>query len=383
MRVVIIGGGIGGLTTAIALERLGFDPHVYEQAPDLREIGAGIGLMANAVAALDLLGLGGAVRSSTAAITQGGVRNWRGDILMEVATDPAMGRIAVAHRAELLGTLAGAIDPSRLHTGHEFTGIEQDAGLVRARFQNGSAAEGDLLVGADGLRSTVRSRLFGSIPPRYAGYTAWRAVTKFDRAGMQMAESWGCGRRFGIVPLQGGRIYWFATDNAPEGERDRPGQARRELLDRFRGWHVPIEAVLEATEESAILRNDIFDLDPLSRWSDGRAILLGDAAHPMTPNLGQGACQAIEDAVVLAACLRTHSNVEAALAAYESRRRPRTREIVLQSRRFGQIAQWQNRLLCWLRDAAIRATPVSVGERRMKELTGFELLTVGELRLFG
>ena len=190
------------------------------------------------------------------------------------------------------------------------------------RFDDGRETRGDLLVGADGLRSVVRSALFGPERPRYGGYTAWRAVTRFDHARVTPGETWGRGRRFGQWGMTGARIYWYATESVPEGEGDPPEGRKQGLLKLFRGWHEPVEDLIEATDESAILRNDVYDRPALRRWSVGRVTLLGDAAHPMTPDMGQGACQAIEDAVVLADCLTRWSEVAEALRAYESLRIP-------------------------------------------------------------
>jgi 2-polyprenyl-6-methoxyphenol hydroxylase-like FAD-dependent oxidoreductase len=155
-------------------------------------------------------------------------------------------------------------------------------------------------------------------------------------------ETWGSGRRFGFVPLNQGRVYWFATRNTPLGRGDGTKGRKREVLDLFQGWHLPIEALIQATEEPAILHNDIFDQKSLHHWGEGRVTLLGDAAHPMTPNMGQGACQAIEDALVWAACLQNATNMEVALRAYEKKRIKRTAAIVRRSRTIGRVAQWEN-----------------------------------------
>jgi len=155
-------------------------------------------------------------------------------------------------------------------------------------------------------------------------------------------------------------VYWFATRNIPEGRGDGKMGRKGEVLDLFRGWHEPIEALIKTTEESAILRNDIYDQKPLHHWGEGRITLLGDAAHPMTPNMGQGACQAIEDAIVLAACLRNASDLEAALRAYEEERIKRTAAIVKRSWTIGRVAQWENLLACSIRNALLKRTPSGV-----------------------
>jgi 2-polyprenyl-6-methoxyphenol hydroxylase-like FAD-dependent oxidoreductase len=386
VKAIVIGGGIGGLTVAIALTRVGIDAQVYERAPVLREVGAGIGLSGNALRVLDGLGLGTAVRSQSIEGIQGGLRNIKGNILFAIPADEftrQLGVVAVLHRAELLALLTQQVDPGRIHLGREFVGLEQDDKGVTARFENGETAHGHVLVGADGVKSAVRTQLIGERPPRYAGYTAWRSVVESDHSrNLNIIETWGRGRRFGIVPMSCGRIYWFATNNAPEGERDPAGRSRQILSNLFRGWHEPIEALIESANEDSILRNDIYDLDPLQRWVHDRVALLGDAAHPMTPNLGQGACQAIEDAVVLAACLCKSERVDSALAEYQRRRVPRASQFVLRSRLLGSVAQCSNPVLCWMRDTATRLTPRWVAARQLKSPLGFDLLTPSERILF-
>lgn len=385
MKAIVIGGGIGGLTAAIALHKAGIEAHAYERAQELREIGAGISLWANAIHALDELGLADAIRAHTLSELHAGFRTWRGTVL-SAASNELTKRfavpIAVMHRADLLAVLASQVSPQHLHLDHECTGFVQDAAGVTARFTNGEAAREDVLIGADGLHSAVRAQLFGGHPPRYAGYTAWRAVARIARPRIVPCESWGPGQRFGIIPLGDGRVYWYATKNLPEGKRDAPGHAKQNLMRLFRGWHDPVEAMIDSTDESAILRNDIYDRDPLPCWSENRVTLLGDSARPMTPNLGQGGCQAIEDAVVLAACLANSDQVNSALRHYQDRRIPRTSSIVLQSRRLGEIAQCENPLLCFVRNAAIRAVPSRIKARQLASVAVYEALTEPERALF-
>jgi 2-polyprenyl-6-methoxyphenol hydroxylase-like FAD-dependent oxidoreductase len=386
MRIVVAGGGIGGLTAAIALSRIGVDVHLYEQATEFREAGAGIGIAENALRALDVLSLRHAMESGSIRALQGGLRAADGRFLLSIPADDVsarIGTIAVVHRAELLNLLVANMDPQRLHLGRRCTGFTQDREGITLRFDDGASARGDGLIAADGLRSAIRTTIIGRPQVRYAGYTAWRAIVDFpNHPDLALGETWGRGRRFGIVPMSAGRVYWFATRNAPEGQKDTPGQTRESLMQLFAGWHQPIEALIAATREEAILRNDIYDIDPLPRFVQGRVALLGDAAHAMTPNLGQGACQAMEDAVVLAACLKKAGRIEPAFIEYEHRRMPRTAQVLLRSRRLGAVAQWQNPVLCRLRDSVMRITPKTAAARQMKALLDVEILTAAERALF-
>lgn len=386
MRITVVGGGIGGLTAAIALRKVGIDVQVYERASALREVGAGIALSANALEALDALGLADDIRSQSFALMQGGLRNPNGDALLSIPADDftaGFGRIAVMHRAELLTLLAQRIDPERLHFSRACVGFEQNSEGITARFDNGEAVCADGLIGADGLRSIIRTKVLGGLRARYAGYTVWRAVVDFSSHNKPLVEeTWGQGRRFGIVPMNRGRVYWFAVNNVAEGERVMEGQTKAMLSRLFRGWHEPIEALIAAAKEGSILQNDIYDTNPLPRFVERRAGLLGDAAHSMTPNLGQGACQAIEDAVVLGICLKKNGHVEPALLEYERRRMPRTKQFVLRSRWLGAVAQIENAALCWIRDAAMRATPKTIAARQIKSMLNFEILAPFERAMF-
>ena len=380
MRVIVIGGGIGGLTAAIALRQVGIEVDVYERAPVLREVGAGIGLMSNAMRALDILGMGDEVRSQSLARNQLSLRHANGRVISVI---PDMRTFFVMHRAELLALLVRSMEPERLHMGWACTGFEQDADGVTASFENGSTVRADVLIGADGLRSVVKSRLLEGGPVKYSGYTCWRAIVAFQNSGeISPQESWGAGQRFGIMPMSGGRVYWFATKNAAEGGRDASGQVKKGLARLFRGWHDPVEALLEGSAEESILRNDIYDFDPLPNFVRGRVALLGDAAHGMTPNLGQGACQAMEDGVLLGACLTKNASLSAGLLEYEHRRMPRTRQVVLRARWAGVMAQWENPVVRWMRDTAMRAIPQKFNSREMNLLQDVELLSPAERALF-
>lgn len=364
-KALIIGGGIGGMAAAVAVRRAGCDVAVYERAIELAEVGAGITIWANAIRALEQLGLKSAIERRAIEARSGAIRSGKGKVLVPLPVEALKERVgnvvaAVLHRAELLAILreAAAAAGAHVYLGHSCTGFAQDADGVTATFANGASARGDVLIGADGLRSAVRAQVLHDGPPRYAGYTAWRAVVPFDTTSIPVGESWGRGKRFGLVPMGDGRLYWFATANAPEGQPPGAGGHKQDLLDRFADWHDPILEVLRRTPPEAILRNDIYDRDPVERWGEGRVTLLGDAAHPTTPNLGQGACQAIEDAMVLGSWLFVEQPLSWSLLGYEGCRERRAAWIVRQSRKFGEVGQWENPIACGVRDVLLRLTPV-------------------------
>lgn len=353
--IVIIGAGIGGLTAAIALRHAGQQVEVFERADELREVGAGIALWRNALRAMATIGLADRIRPFSVPHLNAGLRRWDGNAIVDAsASGQALGELGlVIHRATLQAVLADAAGRDTIRLGKTCSGVEQDATGATARFTDGTRARGIAVIGADGLHSVVRAGLHGDEPPTYSGYTSWRSVVKFDHARLATGESWGPGTRFGQVPMANGDVYWFAARNAPPGQRAAGGE-KAELRRVFAGWHAPIEALIECAQDDGILRNDIFDRPVLSRWGEGRVTLLGDAAHPMTPNLGQGACQAIEDAVALARAFGDTSDVARAIQSYEKARIRRANRIVILSRRIGQMAQWDNPVAIGLRNAFIK-----------------------------
>jgi 2-polyprenyl-6-methoxyphenol hydroxylase-like FAD-dependent oxidoreductase len=369
VRVIVVGAGIAGLSAAIALRKTGNEAVVLERASRVDPVGAGITLFANAMRALDRLDVRDAVAARGAAATRSAILTSDGRELTRVPSDLLEGTIAL-HRADLQAELAAASGDLRL--GVEVTAVEQGEDGVVARSTDGSDERGDLLVGADGLGSVVR-RAIADVPIRYAGYTAWRGVSSVPVEPGRLTESWGVGERFGLVDMGRGRTYWFATRNAPEGEPDEPGGRKSEIRRRFSGWHEPIAAVVEAADESAILRNDVYYLEPLPRWSDGRVVLIGDAAHATTPGVGQGAAQAIEDAVVLADRLARSDELETALAEYEAIRRPRAEAVLKMSRRVDKAAQLASPLGWRLRNAIVRRLPERAQRRQLEPLVRYEL----------
>lgn len=374
--VIIVGAGIGGLAAALALKRVGIETRIFEQAEILQEVGAGLTLWANAVKALHKLGLEEITRSSYN-LADGDIYSWQGERLSSIPAAKIKRRFGetnlAVHRADLQAKLQAALEPDTIELGNPCSAFAQDPEGVTVTLANGKQIRGAALIGADGIHSVVRTQMFGEERPRYAGYTAWRGVTTPPTIEMRVGEYWGRGVRFGLVPLTQGRFYWFATSNTHEGEQDGPAGRKEEVLSLFTRWYPSIPAIIEATPENAILRNDIYDRLPLPHWTQGRVTLLGDAAHPMTPNLGQGACQALEDALVLAQCLEQTTNVCVALQLYQARRIPRTTQIVKQSWNMGRVAQWKNPLLCKLRDTSLRWTPAMLQVAAFEQMAGYEI----------
>jgi 2-polyprenyl-6-methoxyphenol hydroxylase-like FAD-dependent oxidoreductase len=384
---IVVGGGLGGLTAAVALRRVGWDVTVLERAERFGEVGAGIVLFANALRCLDALDLGAALRQGGRLEKPGGLRTASGRWLFridEAALERTAGTTAIVmHRAELHRVLVSGLTVGSVVSDATPVAIDggEDGGVVEVRYRHAGrvvSARAEVVVGADGLRSWVRGQRWPGAPrPVYAGSTAWRAVTGSPtRGGVGISQSWGPGQEFGILPLADDRVYWYAAATAPEGQRVPDELAA--LRHRFGAWHDPIPTLLAQTPAEAVLHHDVYELPPLRTYVRGSIVLLGDAAHAMTPSLGQGGGQAIEDATVLAAELDAGPDVLASLARYDRERRPRTQQISRASAvmgRFGQ--QLTNPVAVAVRNAAIHVTPPRVVLRSM---TRFGSWTPPDLR---
>ncbi len=328
---------------------------MLEQTNELRAIGAGLALAANALAALDRIGVGNDVRTRGKAADRLVALKPDGRPLVELRLGREMLGV---HRADLQEVLARELGDA-LRLGVACAGFDDDGAQVSVKDSSGGEITADAVIGADGLRSKTRALLLGDEPPSYAGYVGWRAVTQFDdgRTRGRMTETWGRGVRFGLIPIGGGKVYWFVSESRSEPEAPLVRGRRDELAQLVEGWHEPIEAALASTSDDAIVGTGIYWRKPARTWGRGRVTLLGDAIHPMTPDLSQGAAQALEDGVVLAACLRDADDPVAGLRAYESARRKRTAQIVKRSRAAGRLAQSSGALGAGFRDLLIGSLP--------------------------
>jgi FAD-dependent urate hydroxylase len=359
----VIGGGVGGVSAALALRQAGVEVAVFERSGDLRriQVGGGVHLWNNAMRALDELGLAGAVEAAG----HPGVHSmkWysaKGDVIgvgdvSELTRALGVPSVGLT-RSALQSTLVDALGEDAVQLGQECTGFETGDSSVAVRFADGREEHADLLVGADGLHSVVRTQLLGATRPRYAGVKVYQAVVELPPGILEpdvYGLIWGRGGRLGFYPIKGA-TFWFATLLAPEGEAAAPIDPKQAVLERVRQWGKTALSLVEATPREAITVADIVARPPVDAWGSGRVTLLGDAAHPMTPFLGQGACQAIEDAAVLGRSVRAEPSTAGALRRYEQARIPRTAQIVNLSWRIGRPGRMEHRLACAVRDRVFR-----------------------------
>lgn len=367
LRVAIVGGGIGGLTLASCLAQRGIDFEGVEIAPAFAPVGAGIALGSNAMAVMRRLGLGPDLEARGRRIRSGRISDASGRVLSENDLTPLadrFGSMVAIHRADLHAVLAESAGP-RFRLGTTIESVEQEDDAVRLRFSDGEEGRFDVLVGADGIASAVRETSVGARERIYSGYRCWRLCTEIETDGWPGGnEMWGRGRRFGVVPIGRSRVYCFAVENAPRATEDPVAGRAARLRERFGDFGGAVPAILERTLDTDVHFDDIDELAD-GPWRSGRVVLLGDAAHALTPNMGQGAAMAIEDAWVLAEELASAESVSEALARYESLRRPRVSGVQRRSRALGRMAQWSARPSCAARNLLTRLTPASVAQRAL------------------
>ncbi|OWT56157.1 FAD-dependent monooxygenase [Candidimonas nitroreducens] len=347
-RILIAGAGIGGLTAAASLLKRGFRVHVYEQAAALGDVGAGIQSSANAVKVLYDLGLKDALEAIVVRPQAFEFRRFdTAELMYRIPLGETHERLNGApyfhiHRADLHELLAGAVlalDPDCITLGAQAVGFEEGADSVTLRLADGSRASGDVLVGADGIKSAVRAQILGPTPASYTGDIAWRAVVPVECLPpgiMETVSTVWCGPKKHAVMyyLRGGKLMNFVglVEHAyAENESWTQKRPWADLKADFQGWHPTIQTVIDATDRDGCYRYALNDRAPVGNWSTGRATLLGDAAHPTLPYLASGAAMAIEDAAVLARCLDTCPRVSDALQVYQDSRMSRTAKVVLES----------------------------------------------------
>lgn len=375
-KVTIIGGGIGGLAFALALHRVGIKAEVFEQAPEIKEVGAGIVVYPNTFRLLRRLGVSEIFLSQDFYYKKAEFSTPDGEPLLSTNLIPIAEDFGdncyPIHRAELIKAIAEPILKENIHIGHKCTKIEQNNDEVTVHFTNGKEVKTKCLVGADGIDSVVRKSQIIDDNTRYSGQTCFRGVTNFKhKTPNTLREISGKGKRFGVCPLNEERVYWWAAVNAGEGIMI-PFEKRQEfLLNHFSGWKLQVEELLQSTPSEKILQNDLIDRKPIDSWSNKNVVLLGDAAHATTPNLGQGANMAIEDAIVLARCLIESSSLSKAFQSFWNQRSKHTKRIVNDSWRFGKLARWKSSFAVGLRNFFVRNTK-GLAEKRLVQMVNYD-----------
>jgi FAD-dependent urate hydroxylase len=340
LKVVIIGAGIGGLGAGIALTQAGYDVEIYDRVQEMRPVGAGISLWSNGVKVLNRLGLGAQIAAIGGQMSRMEYRTQTGDVLNTIDLLPLIHTVGqrpypVARR-DLQGMLLKAF-PGEVKLGHKCIGVEESETGVTAFFENGQQATGDVLIAADGIRSTLRSYVLGQgVEPQYGGYINWNGLVSADEA-LAPKDCWmiyvGDHKRASMMPVAGDRLYFFFDVPLPKGTPANPDTYKAELKQHFQGWAEPVQTLIDRIDPHTVARPEIHDLKPIDRYVKGRVALLGDAAHATCPDLGQGGCQALEDSLVLANYLTTTNlGVEYALQRYQQERTERANAVVQKAR---------------------------------------------------
>jgi 2-polyprenyl-6-methoxyphenol hydroxylase-like FAD-dependent oxidoreductase len=380
MKVIVVGAGIGGLSTALALRRVGIEATVHERMPELYEVGSGLTLWVNAMRALQEIGVADAVQENGAVVEAIENRTAEGRLLSvlpiaQVAAKHGAPSVSI-HRGVLQQTLAQHLPDGALRVDDEYVDHEDDGAGVTVRFRDGREERTDVLLGADGITSSIRGQLFEPPVLRYSGYTCWRSAATLDHPELHpttYVQLYGKKSTFGMFPIGPSRWSWYGTKITAAGGAGRRSGAewKEEAREVFAGWYDPVRAVIDATPDEAFIRQDINDLEPIEEWTRGCVAVLGDAAHATTPTLGQGGCGAIEDAVVLARKLGAGGDVASSLREYAAGRKARANGIVRQARRHGAIYHGVNPVLGVARGVMLRS-PVSIAMREVDKLMGYK-----------
>ncbi|MEU9806119.1 FAD-dependent oxidoreductase [Mycobacterium sp. NPDC050853] len=373
-HIVVVGAGIAGLATAVALQQSGRDVVVLDDR-DGTSTGYAITLWPNALAACDALGVGDDVRDASARV-EAGMMRWRdGRILREPPNGQltrAIGEpVAVTERNQLLAILAGRLTPGTVRYGARVARVRDGLHGTSVELADGEALTASAVIGADGIGSLAAQYLNGPLAFRYSGYTAWRGIADMAVSEELAGITLGPGIEFGHLPMPGGRTYWFAGERSLEAQRASNGEIDY-LARKFSDWADPIPDLLKQSDESSVLRGDIFDRGRLRRITGGRVVLVGDAAHPMRPHLGQGGCQSLEDAAVLGVAVSERSSLPSAFREYARQRKSRTRTVVNRSRHIGHATYARPAVLSGLLTRASARIPAAVFWRQLRGISGYD-----------
>jgi len=370
-KVIIVGAGIGGLSAAVCLARSGRNPIVCERSATLGDIGGGITIRTNASRVLNDLGILDHLDGLTSRVTSASFYTKHGRLLRRWRLPTSGADTITIRRTDLQRVLLERLSryPHRLELGYSFAHFEQTPEQVTGHFANGDAIEGDALIGCDGLNSVVRKQIVDDGPPCYRGYVQWRFIS--DRrhpvvGPHEKMEWWGNGLRFGASPLGPG-MAWYVSVNSPAPDWRGGDRVRDYLLGLFTDWDSSISEMIADVIPEKLVWTSIYDRPSVPRWGEGRVTLLGDAAHPFTPDLGLGGALAIEDAEALHDRLQDHDEVISALRSYEDMRREKAKAVSMKSRLTGDMAQWSNPVLAKARNTLVARCPELIWSRKIKQ----------------
>lgn len=360
-KITIIGAGIGGLTLAIALQKKGIDFEVYESFSEFKDLGAGIMLANNAMQVFSALGIDNEIKKEGFPYKALNITTQNLSVLSTIATDE-FSNIKVQsfaiHRSKLQQVLLNQLPASKIILGKKLTKLtkqDQDYQLV---FNDNSTVTATTVIGADGIHSIVRDEISIKVEKRNADQQCWRGIVDFilpSQYDYQLFEMWGEGLRFGFVQIAPGKVYWYALKNSKSNLKT----SKVKLLELFKTFNPLVNQIIAKTEENVILNNKIIDIKPIKNWYVDQVCLIGDAAHATTPNMGQGACQSIEDALCLAEKLSEHKEVEVAFKAFQDYRMYKANKVITTSWMIGKISHWKNPLVTGLRNFMVKSTPKS------------------------
>jgi len=377
----IVGGGVAGLAMSIAFQQIDKDFVLFEQTKEIKGIGAGFGLAANAMYALELLDIRSEVEKIGFYLDSYNILNQKGHVLVSPDTSAIHKKYQqqnfAIHRADLHLFFLSKIKSEKLQLNKRAIRLERHTDHVTLFFEDGTQHTSRFLIIADGIKSPLRQQLIPSSLPRYSGYTCWRATignaeTKLEKG----TETWGKLGRFGMTPLINNRIYWYACINSIPNNPIYKAYKVNDLLRHFRSYHNPIPTILAHTKDEDLIWNDIMDIQPLKQLAYDNILLIGDAGHATTPNMGQGACQALEDVAVLLDELRLRTKVKEAFSSFEQRRLSRTKYITNTSKLIGEIAQWDNSLLVAVRNTLMQFMPAQFAQKNLNKLLSEDFMKI-------
>ncbi|MBO3076048.1 FAD-dependent monooxygenase [Mammaliicoccus vitulinus] len=374
MKIAVIGAGIGGLTTAGLLCQTGHDVYVYEKRNNLDQVGAGVGIGSNVLKALKQYKMAYAIEQEGQSLRKIEIKSDLDEFLNALMMNQDDNLNVTIHRNVLHEILKTHVPKERILLNHKLTEFKQTPDSVRLYFENGVEEQFDLVIAADGIHSVVRTNIYPKSTPKYAGYTCFRGVVneKLNLEQDEALEYWGHKGRFGIVPLKDNELYWFCTMNAKENDLQFKSFEKPHLQAYFNQFPNEVRKVLDAQEETGILQHDMYDLVPLKSFVSGRVVLLGDAAHATTPNMGQGAGQAIEDAVTLTNLI-SDRDIESALTRYDKIRTKHTKKVILKSRKIGKSAQTSSTLKIKIRNKMLKKLSSKSLSRKVRFLQKVKL----------